>query len=137
MTLRRTGPPQRRTRLKSGGPPSRKQRLRASSRRADAIQAVRNELFRPYLNSTCRIPSPVCTGRADAFHELVGRIQGGSKVDPRNLVPCANTCNTWIEDNPSVAQLKGWKVPAWQATVGHGGLVPAVPSPLTIAGDWT
>ena len=70
----------------------------------------------------------VCTGRADAFHELVGARQGGSRVDRSNIAPACNPCNAWVEDNPELARARDLKVPAWDAVPGDGGLVPAVPN---------
>jgi len=40
-------------------------------------------------------------------HELKKRSQGGSIVDPENVVLLCNYHNDWIEDNPAVAKRVG------------------------------
>lgn len=109
--------------------------LRRTSPRRDADQDVRRRLSAGYEHAACRLLTPVCTGRAEAFHELVGRAQTGSIVDPRNLTPACNRCNSWCEDNPADAYVLGIKVRSHDAAPGERGLVPAEPHPLAIAWD--
>ncbi len=78
----------------------------------------------------------VCTGPAEAFHELVGARQGGSRIDRRNLAPSCNRCNSWVEDNPEIARRYLWKVPRHEAMEGDGGLIPANPNPHAMDGGW-
>ena len=136
--MRRTGPPQRRTPLTPGSKLEstslpRRTRIRPQSAKRRREQKTRRQLASPYEIERCAIDSPVCTGWAEAWHELVGRAQGGSITDPRNLVGCANACNGWVEDNPLEARSRGWKVPSHDAKAGKGGLVPKVLSPLSLA----
>lgn len=114
---------------------ARRRGLRRTSAKRDAQQAVRRKLGGAYRHARCRLLTPVCTGRAEAFHELVGRGQTGSIVDERNLVPACNRCNGWAEDNPADAYVLGIKLRSHDATPGDGGLVPAEPHPLAIAWD--
>jgi hypothetical protein len=87
---------------------------------------------------TLRIPN-VCTLYAEAWHELVGSGQTGSRTDPRNLAAACNRCNGWVEDFPEIAYRYGWKVRSSDSVPGDGGLVPAVPSPYSLAQQegWT
>jgi hypothetical protein len=78
-----------------------------------------------------RVPN-VCTFYAEAWHELVGAGQSGSRTDPRNLAAACNRCNGFVEDQPEVAYRYGWKVRSCDAVRGEGGLVPAVPSPYSL-----
>lgn len=73
----------------------------------------------------CELRTPVCTRGEQGLHELVGRRQGGSKVDARGMVLACNPCNTWCEDNPAAAQATGRKCPSWDAVDGDGGLIPS------------
>lgn len=72
----------------------------------------------------CEMQTPVCTNMADAAHEMVGRAQGGSIVDKRNMLLSCNPCNVWVEDHPHKARDMRLKVPRWDAVEGIGGLIP-------------
>lgn len=133
--MKRTGPLKRRTPLKArtglgwGDRP-----MRQVSKRRRSLNAERRKLAADLPDAPCRLRTPVCTGWAEHFHELVGAGVGGSVTDPRNLVPACDTCNGWIEDRPDRYQM-GWKVPAWWAVDGDRGLVPEQLSPLCLAAD--
>jgi hypothetical protein len=114
-------------------PLERRTRIAARSAKRRLVDAERADLAYAHLGALCRIPSPVCARDAEHFHELVGRAQGGSLTDPRNLVPCADSCNAWIEDNPQEAYERGWKVRRSDAVQGDRGLVPRTPNPHAIA----
>lgn len=101
----------KRTRLERTAPISRSGPPRRTSAKRRRTNLVRAALAHEYLGALCRIRSEVCTRDAENFHELVGRAQGGSLVDRRNLVPACQRCNGWIEDNPKMAVLSRWKVP--------------------------
>ena len=49
---------------------------------------------------------PACFGEVNG-HELVKRSQGGSIIDPANVVPLCNGHNGWIEDKPDTARWMG------------------------------
>lgn len=134
-SLNRRTPLRRGGQLKRTGQLKRRKRLGGQSSRRRQEQTVRAALAHEHLGARCRIGSDVCTGDAENFHELVGRAQGGSIIDRRQLVPCCQRCNSWIEDHPTVAYANGWKVRQVDAKPGAGGLVPAVPHPLAIAND--
>jgi hypothetical protein len=125
----------KRSELKRGKPLKRTGRIRPQSAKRRKVNKVRRELANDLLDEPCRIRGPVCTGWAEHFHELVGRAQGGSLTDERNLVPSCDSCNGWIEDNPAVAERNGWKVRSWDAVKGDRGLVPVKPSRIAIASD--
>lgn len=109
--------------------------MRAVSKKRQKVNRRRWQLAYDYIDADCRLHTPVCTGKAEHFHELVGRAQGGSTVDPRNLTPACDRCNGWVEDNPAISRKYGWKVPSWQAARGDGGLVPEFRSGFAIAWD--
>ena len=113
--MKRTGPPK---------PVSDKRRAKNDVRREEAFH---------FPHERCWIGSPVCTGWADAWHELVGRAHTGSITDKRNICAACNRCNRWIEDHPTEARRQGWKVPAYEAMPGDGGLVPKVLNPFSLA----
>ena len=108
--------------------------MRAQSAKRRREQAIRRAIVDELGDQPCRIRAfNVCTGQAEALHELVGSAQGGSRIDRRNIVPACNRCNVHVEDQPKLAVLSGWKVPRRDSTPGDRGLVPAVPSPLSVA----
>ena len=113
-------------------------RRQSADRRVE--QAVRRGIAAELGCQPCTIRAwRVCSGWAEAFHELVGAAQGGSRVDRLNLAPCCHRCNSFIEDRPAEAYLHGWKVRREHAVEGNRGLVPADPSPYAVAtlqGGW-
>ena len=108
--------------------------MRAQSAKRRREQAIRRAIVAELGDQPCHIRAfNVCTGQAEALHELVGSAQGGSRIDRRNITPCCGPCNSFIEDQPKLAVLSGWKVPRRDSTPGDRGLVPAVLSPLSVA----
>lgn len=106
----------------------RRTRIRQVSKRRAAVNRDRRELSKRLHDERgpwCQVRGPDCTGLAEGLHELVGRAQGGSLVDERNLLLACNRDNTFIEDRPAVARENGWKCPRWDAEPGVGGLVPS------------
>lgn len=55
------------------------------------------------------VKSPVCTGRAQGFHHLAGRL-GKLLTDKKKKIPCCNACNTFIEKNDAWARANGFKL---------------------------
>ena len=103
--------------------------VRRQSARRRREQAVRRGYAAELGDTACALNVfNVCTGMAEAFHELVGAGVGGSRVDRSNICPSCNRCNSWVEDNPGVAYRLGLKVPSHEAVPGDHGLVPAVPN---------
>lgn len=87
----------------------------------------------PPVAVACWLAIPeVCTGTAQAWHELVGVGVGGSRVDPRNLAAACGACNTGLEAMGERYE-RGWKVRSSAAVAGVGGLVPARLHPLSLA----
>ena len=111
--------------------------INPESDRQKLRRAERRQLASPFEHERCWVGTPVCTGWAEAWHELVGRAQLGSTVDPRNLCAACLRCNSYIEDNPTEARARGWKVPRHRAMEGVDGLVPAEPSPYALSERWT
>ena len=130
MTLPRRAPLNTRTPLKRTG------RLRPMSAKRRKVNRARRRLTDDRLDEPCRLRTEVCTGWAESWHELVGRAQGGSLVDLRNLVPACHRCNGWVEDNPGLAWSRGLKVRAFDSTEGEGGRVPASLSPICAVWAW-
>lgn len=60
-------------------------------------------------NTLCSVKSPVCTGRAQGFHHLAGRL-GKLLTDKKKKIPCCNACNTFIEKNDAWARANGFKL---------------------------
>lgn len=52
------------------------------------------------------IPTFPCSG-IEGIHELRKSGDGGSRVNPKNLVPCCNWSNGWVEDFPDEAHKLG------------------------------
>lgn len=121
--LKRTGSLERRSPVRAVSPKRRKQ------------QKKRWELAADYLGAPCRLATPVCTGAAEHWHEIVGAGRGGSRTDRRNITPACDRCNSWVEDNPNAAYMAGMKMPVWEAKPGDGGLVPDPDNSLAIAWD--
>ena len=111
----------------------RRTRIRPQSAKRRREQKTRRQLASPYELERCWLGSQSCTGQAQAWHELVGRAQGGSITDNRNLCAACHRCNGWVEDNPAEARELGWKVHTSDAEPGVGGLVPRVLSRLSLA----
>ena len=108
--------------------------MRRESVKRRREQAVRRAIVAELGVQPCRLRVfGVCTGQAEALHELVGVAQGGSRIDRRGLVPSCHRCNGWVEDWPMRARDLGLKVPRWRAVEGDRGLIPADPSPLSVA----
>lgn len=142
MTLRRTGPPARRTRLQRGKPPARHTRLRPVSERKPSKpgrysrreqRAIRSRAAEPWQGTACWLAIPgLCTGAGEHWHELVGSAQGGSRVDPRNLCWACDSCNGRLE-GLAERYVVGWKIRPQQSVRGDGGRVPSFPHPLALA----
>lgn len=113
-------------------------RLRRQSTARRVEQAIRRAIVDEIGPQPCALRIlNLCTGPADALHELVGAAQGGSRIDRRNLAPACNRCNSWVEDFPSIAYARRMKVPACDAVSGDHGLVPARLNPHAIVnGGW-
>jgi hypothetical protein len=60
-------------------------------------------------NPKCKVKSPVCSGIAQGLHHISGRI-GDKLLEKKNVVPCCNKCNLFIEENPVWARANGWKI---------------------------
>lgn len=111
---------------------------RTALRRQSADRRVEQAIRRGIAAELGRRPCAlrifnVCTGTAEAFHELVGAAQGGSRVDRRGIAPCCHRCNGFIEDHPAISYEQGWKVRREDAMPGDRGLVPRELSPYSVA----
>lgn len=106
----------------------RRTRIRSVSSKRAGVNRERRKLSERLSEERgpwCQVCGPCCTGRAEGMHEMVGRAQGGSLTDERNMLLACNSCNVYIEDFPVIARENGWKCPKWESTVGVGGLVPS------------
>jgi hypothetical protein len=106
--------------------------MRSQSPKRQRQQAQRRKLAAALGDTACQLRTSACTFMAEAFHELVGVAQGGSRTDTRNLVPSCNRCNVFVEDYPQLAYRMRWKVRRTETVDGDGGLVPAVPVPWSV-----
>lgn len=107
--------------------------IRAVSAKRRVQNRIRRGLADEIGRHRCMIGSPVCTGWAEHWHELVGSGTGGSRTDERNLVPCCDACNGGPCENDPRRYEFGWKVRVVDAMQGDGGLVPKRLSPLCLA----
>lgn len=108
--------------------------MRAQSAKRRREQAIRRAIVAELGDQPCQLRVfNVCTGAAENLHELVGSAQGGSRIDRLNCCPSCSRCNSWVEDFPTRARDLGLKVPRWRAVAGDRGLIPADPSPLSVA----
>lgn len=71
---------------------------------------VRTEVLKPMKaeQDWCSICGR--TGLELNGHELLGAAQGGSRIDPANIVLACNFCNGRCEDEPIAAAAHGWKI---------------------------
>jgi hypothetical protein len=108
--------------------------VRAQSAKRRQQQKQRRQLANQLGDRPCSLKVPnVCTFWAEAFHELVGAGQGGSRTDPRNISPACHRCNGFCEDQPEIAVRFGWKVPGWDSERTETGRVPIRPNPYSLA----
>lgn len=99
MTLRRTGPPARRTRLRPVSPRRRKR----DASYGDARQAVYER-----AEGHCEVRvAPSCTGRCENVHHIAGR-DGPDPHRLANLVGCCAGCHRLIHGYPGWAYKWGW-----------------------------
>lgn len=113
----------------------RRTRIKPVSDKRRQVNRARRKLAADHLDEPCRLHTPVCTGWAEHFHELVSRGQGGSLTDGRNLVPSCDACNGWVEDNLQEAYMRGVRYPSWESQLGVEGRVPDPANVLAIAWD--
>lgn len=126
--------------LTPGRPPARNTEIQKVSRRkksggytARERRAIRTRLAEPWQGTPCWLAIPgLCTGAGEHWHELVGRAQGGSEIDPRNVCWACDACNGGLEARGDRYE-QGWKVRAHDTVRGDGGLVPARLHPLSLA----
>lgn len=109
-----------RTPLKNGGA------LRAVGSRKKREIAETSEFRKEYLATIpdCEIGPLIlekrytgyrnCTKRATCLHERKKRSQGGSLVDPVNLMASCTFCNGWVEDHPAMARSLGLVVHSYE-----------------------
>lgn len=94
--------------------------------RAVSIKRQRLNRVRKLAEAVLFDASPWCArcGRPIEVHghETVGRGVGGDPSKP-DVMLC-NVCNTWAEDNPTLAQQMGWKAP--RTALRHGFVPDAV-----------
>jgi hypothetical protein len=79
---------------------------RARIQRQEYIPLVKMKLS---ANAKCAVQSPACTKVAQGLHHVAGKENAKKLVDSKNVVPCCNACNTYIESNTSWAKQNGWK----------------------------
>ena len=83
--------------------------------RSKKLEKVMKNEYRPQVKemieagTKCKVGSPVCTGKAQGFHHLQGRI-GKLLTDTKKKIPCCNACNLFIEENSMWARANGFKL---------------------------
>ena len=124
--MKRSGPIQRKTPLRSGGNLQRKTGLRPVSKQRQKLNRERSKMVKEELSKRERCEagpkitefladyySPdaafwydqktPCYMRASELHEPLRRSQGGSIVDPDNTVAICRRCHDWVHANPDDA----------------------------------
>ena len=120
--MKRSGPIQRKTPLRSGGNLKRTPLKQQSSRRRKT-SAVRSKMVREQLEERPRCEAgPIiykhqvdtlglalvrakartdqCSNRAVDIHEPLQRSHGGSITDPENTIALCRRCHDWIHNHP-------------------------------------
>lgn len=103
--MRRGGPLERRTPLRSVG-----KKGRADRRELDAVRT--ELLFRSRGRCEARGFSDLCTGYGVEVHHVVKRSLGG-KHTPENCVLICEFCHAKTETDPAEALAAGWLRPSW------------------------
>lgn len=101
--------------ISRGEGPQRKAGLRRQSAKRAAEQRERRKRALSAFGAqpACAVQwDGRCRGWADALHELRKASQGGSRLDPGNLIAACNPCNGAIEDNPLEAHRRGFVIRA-------------------------
>ena len=57
----------------------------------------------------------VCSDQATDAHELLRRSQGGSPIEPKNIILVCRSCHRWIHDHPAAAVKAGLLKRSWEA----------------------
>jgi hypothetical protein len=113
--VKRSAPPRRKTRLRSGPPPERKTRLRPVSAKRQAENRERRQMLEAKYGTgpvVCEVPW--CTRPADDPHEPLTRARGGSITDPENVRAVCRPCHTVITDEqPDWAYEHGFLFHSW------------------------
>lgn len=105
----------KRSPLKRGSFSLRRTPIAAVSKKRAKLNRERTEVLRPLREAQTWCARCGKTGLELNGHELLGRAQGGSIVDPENIILLCNPCNVWCEDNPAEAVAQGWKRRRWAA----------------------
>lgn len=92
-----------------------KKQPKAIVKRSKKLERVMQKEYRPQVKemvdagATCKVKGPVCTGMAQGFHHLAGRL-GKLLTDNKKKIPCCNACNVFIEQNDAWARANGFKL---------------------------
>lgn len=76
-----------------------------------------------------------CTRRIEGLHERRKSGQGGSRVNPANLIPACNWCNGHVEDEPELIRARAPYLvvrdgdPEWQSLSKRQDKMPAELTP--------
>lgn len=117
--LKRTSPLKSNSSLSQGSGLKRTELKKRSDKRSKVMKDDRVPLIKALVDAgfSCEI-SPVldyhgiadaqnCFGSISGMHELRKRSSGGSLTNRDNLVPACSYCNSWVEDNPTLAHQIG------------------------------
>lgn len=104
-----------RLKLKNGEipPPSKKPRKKIkpfSDKRAKLNRQYAKESRPRWKGVDCMVRSPECTGKSQGMHHLAGKDTPDKLLDPRNQIPCCNSCNTYVETHDKWARDNGFKL---------------------------
>jgi len=103
--------------LKQGTPVTkRRKRIKPVSEKRKPINEARR-LFNQRLPAKCDIRSPVCWGKAQAWHEAIKRSAGG-EITPslkaleqgQKFFAACNACNDFCEQHPAWAKESGFVI---------------------------
>jgi hypothetical protein len=62
-----------------------------------------------WRGKTCEARTPDCVKWAQGIHHPEGKETIEKLLDPDNMMPCCNPCNSWIEKNDATARKMGLK----------------------------
>lgn len=84
--------------------------MRQRSKKKAAEDRQRKKLaeeLRQLRGMLCEARTEVCTSLWTDMHEVLRRSQGGSAVDPGNILCVCRSCHDWIHNNVAEAKKRG------------------------------
>jgi hypothetical protein len=109
--MKRSGPPKRKTALRSKVGLKRVALKRKAKSESSVLRESR-KIVRKRSGGRCEARTPVCTGQYEHTHHIRLRSRGGSD-EPGNLLAVDNSCHAFIHSHPALSEASGWMKSAW------------------------